>query len=181
MSVESYFEGLAKQHGRTPQAVDAPNQQALDCRWKVLAEPIPDMSSVLDVGCGYGGFGDYLENEKAGCQSEGIDISPTLVAMAKARHIAHLGDVCKIRGHWAWVVGQGLFYKQKDWATCEEILNNMWRLCTKGMAITTIVDGQEDELSIRPTQLLSWGTRLSMRWTLRHDYHSNDVCLYLYK
>ncbi len=179
MSVAEYFNELAK-HGRTPQAVDAPSQQALDLRWEVMGEPIAAMDRVLDVGCGYGGFGDWLEVNKPGCRYTGIDVSGKLVALSNHRSV--VGDVRQLSGEWDYVVGQGLFYKQKNIGYCLEILAKMWELATKSVIVTTILKSEENELSFTIPTLLEWVEVIGCtRWTLRHDYHPNDVCLYLYK
>jgi methionine biosynthesis protein MetW len=51
-------------------------------RWRIAAEKIPDGSSVLDVGCGSGGFMRYLLSQKPDCKVRGTDISDHAVELA---------------------------------------------------------------------------------------------------
>ena len=179
MSVAEYFDNLAK-HGRTYQASDAGSREALVARWDVMADALED-GTILQVGCGHGDFADYVGHP----HYTGIEISPHSAQMAQdAGHHVICMDVLDVkRGEWDYVVGQGLFYKQKDYETCEKILAKMWELATKAVVVTTILDGQGlDELWLGLPKLLEWVEMLGCeKWTLRHDYLPNDVCLYLYK
>lgn len=51
-------------------------------RWRMAADSIPDGASVLDVGCGTGGFLDYLHDVRPHCRLLGTDISQRAVASA---------------------------------------------------------------------------------------------------
>jgi methionine biosynthesis protein MetW len=63
-------------------------------RWKVAAERIPDGATVLDVGCGTGGFLSHLREVRPRCRTRGIDISPRAVAAAvEAGHDALVADL----------------------------------------------------------------------------------------
>ena len=182
MSVAEYFDGLAK-HGRMYRAGDANSQEALDVRWKVMAEAIPFTNPlVLEAGCGYGGFADYLVDTRA-VQYLGVEVSPKQADLCRSAGHHVLGcDILDVEGQWDIVLGQGLFYKQPNYATCMRILEKMWELATHTVVVTTILDGEGDELSFRYQNLIDMADLLGCpRWTMRNDYHPNDVCLYLYK
>ena len=51
-------------------------------RWQIAAAKIPDGASVLDVGCGSGGFLRYLGSERPNATLRGTDISPQAVREA---------------------------------------------------------------------------------------------------
>jgi len=183
MSVAEYFDNLAK-HGRTYKAGDATSQEALEARWKVMAEPIESWDTVLEAGCGYGGFANHLRETRPHIGYHGVDVSPKQIQLAgEWGHWVGVSDVLDVDwGHWDYVVGQGLFYKQENHDDCRAILAKMWELATKAVVVTTILDGEENELHFNVSMLLSWVRELGCtKWTLRHDYHPNDVCLYLYK
>ena len=182
MSVAEYFDGLAKEHHRNAKTSDASEIDALEARWRVMTYPIAKESTVLDVGCGWGGFGEWLKLYKPDAVYTGVDVSAKAIAQTRKLAAWH-GDILDINVfRWDYVVGQGLFYKQKDFATCLAILDKMWELATKAVVITTILEGQEGELSFNIPFLLTWVQGLGCeKWTLRHDYLPNDVCLYLYK
>lgn len=48
-------------------------------RYQIIADKIPDGSSVLDIGCGNGAFLRYLYSKKPNCRSVGADISATAI------------------------------------------------------------------------------------------------------
>ena len=54
-------------------------------RWKLAVEKIPDGASVLDVGCGSGGFLMYLREQRPNCRVRGTDISQHAVDLARER------------------------------------------------------------------------------------------------
>lgn len=46
-------------------------------------------ASILEIGCGPGNITKYLSNKRADFKIEGIDISPNMVALAKANNLTH--------------------------------------------------------------------------------------------
>ena len=63
-------------------------------RWKIAVEFIPDGAKVLDVGCGQGGFLDYLRERRPGCTISGTDISAAGAATARSKgHHAFQADL----------------------------------------------------------------------------------------
>ncbi len=178
MSVAEYFDGLAR-YGRTYQASDAGSREALVARWDVIADGVED-GTVLNVGCGHGDFADYLGHP----HYTGIEISPRAAKIAQdaGHHVINMDVLDVKQGEWDYVVGQGLFYKQESLETCLAILHKMWELATKAVVITTILRGGVGELNLTVPYLLYMVRHVGCeKWTLRHDYLPNDVCLYLYK
>ena len=53
-------------------------------RWELAAAKIPDGASVLDVGCGSGGFLRYLHGRRPSACLRGTDISPGAVEVARS-------------------------------------------------------------------------------------------------
>lgn len=54
-------------------------------RWVLAVNKIPDGASVLDVGCGMGGFMQYLLDQRPNCTVRGTDISEYAVSIARDR------------------------------------------------------------------------------------------------
>jgi trans-aconitate methyltransferase len=54
-------------------------------RWRISVDFIPDGASVLDVGCGEGGFLDYLRERRPACTISGTDISHAAVGEARSK------------------------------------------------------------------------------------------------
>ncbi len=73
---------------------DRRDEKVVIPRWQMAAEQIPDGASVLDVGCGPGGFLTYLREVRPNCRARGTDISPGAVALAVEKgHDAFAADL----------------------------------------------------------------------------------------
>ena len=57
-------------------------------RYIVIKNKVPDGSSVLDIGCGNGGFLKYLKKERPNCDVVGIDVSSEAVENLKTEGFA---------------------------------------------------------------------------------------------
>lgn len=65
-------------------------------RWEIALGFIPDGASVLDVGCGKGGFLDHLRDRRPACVAAGTDISPAAVEHARSKgHHAFAADLTR--------------------------------------------------------------------------------------
>lgn len=91
--VRHYDECLAR-HGPTPLGADWPNGADLATRFGVMLDLLGDVEQkpvLLDLGCGPGLLLDYLAATGAieNVDYRGIDLSPTMVAAARARWPQH--------------------------------------------------------------------------------------------
>ncbi len=189
--IAAYYDDLARRFGTGPQAVDAATAAGLEARYRVLAE-VTDLSGkrVLDVGCGYGGFGAYLRDHGIGAAYVGIDISRGLLDSGRRAHPdldLRPGSLRETRGEYDVVVAQGVFYLLGDGAEAKtaEMIRQMWELAREAVAFTTMSawggDAPAGEFFASPEQLLATCRQLTTRLVLRHDYHPRDVALYLYR
>jgi SAM-dependent methyltransferase len=87
--VADYYTGKLREHGPTHQGVDWNSAESQLLRFEQFTRIIPsgEPVSVLDWGCGYGAFAEYLEGldavELAGYT--GYDVSEEMVAQARQR------------------------------------------------------------------------------------------------
>lgn len=89
--IANYYSQAFEQHGATPQGLAWDNNRNMRVRYRTMYEIIkPDLypPSILDFGCGYGGFYNYLikgkclENKKH-FTYYGIDINENLIKKAR--------------------------------------------------------------------------------------------------
>lgn len=86
--VADYYTGKLREHGPTHQGVDWNSRESQEVRFAQFMRVIPigEPVSVLDYGCGYGAFAEYLE--KVGVELTGYfgyDVSEEMVASARER------------------------------------------------------------------------------------------------
>jgi len=87
-TVSDYYSEKVRTHGATPRGVDwnDPDSQAL--RFAQISQVLPDNGpfTVLDLGCGYGAYYDYLAECYTDFSYLGLDISEAMVEHACGRH-----------------------------------------------------------------------------------------------
>lgn len=86
--VSAYYTTKLAQHGATPQGVDwngtASHHNRHHQFLRLLASD--PTASVLDLGCGYGDFFDFLRKNGHSGKFVGYDISPAMIAEAERLH-----------------------------------------------------------------------------------------------
>lgn len=85
--VERYYDGRLREHGATARGVDWPSELSQRLRFEQLARLLPPGRpfTLNDVGCGYGGLVEFLD--EAGLQADylGVDVSGAMIEAARAR------------------------------------------------------------------------------------------------
>lgn len=156
--------------------------------------------SVLDFGCGLAHLLDHIEREPhwRHVRYTGLDISPTYLDAARARHpeaVLILMDVLESDAglpDYDYAVLNGVFnYRgpvaedvmQRYW---EQLTSVVYRHCRRGMAfnvMSTIVDWQRDDLFHLPFDVMARfvGRSLSRHFVVRHDYGAYEYTTYVYR
>src|SRR5262245_58725269 len=86
--VAAYYAGKLREHGATHRGVDwnSPESHALRHEQFLPVIPAGEHVSVLDYGCGYGAFGEFLAAAGRDVRYTGYDVAPEMVAAARERH-----------------------------------------------------------------------------------------------
>ena len=90
-SIEAYYNSKLRQFGATPKGVDWKDEIAQISRFKgqyelsTLGNSHPE--SVLDYGCGYGAYLEYLRNRGFKGKYTGLDIAEEMLISAKSKFI----------------------------------------------------------------------------------------------
>ncbi len=156
MSVSKFYDDLAQKHGRSYKATDTSSQEAIEKRWKVLVEVPEPGETLLDVGCAYAEFADYLEARDVNVVYTGVDVSQGLIdhAAEKWRPSLSCADVRELDGEWDVVMAQGILYKHKDHDVAYDIVAAMWERARRVLAFTTILNAEPGELTSVTIRLL---------------------------
>lgn len=93
--VSSYYETKLATHGETARGVDWNGEESQSLRFEQLCKIIakPRGFSINDLGCGYGALNDYLALGFADFSYNGFDISESMVAAARRRHVLNRANV----------------------------------------------------------------------------------------
>lgn len=164
-------------------------------RFKIIYDVgIKEGNSVLDLGCGFGDFFDYLrEIGLKDINYVGYDINPNLIEIAKERHPGIQFEVKDIQKdslpEFDFIVSSNAFNlkleSQDNYEFIFEIMNICYKHSYVGVAIdflTSYVDFETPEaFHYSPERVFALAKRITKRVCLRHDYPLYEFCIYLYK
>lgn len=165
-------------------------------RYSKLKEIVPEElegKKILEIGCGIGGFYDYLIND---CnikkiQYTGIDIVEGMIELAAKKYPEASFQVAdlfqeKLEETFDYVFICGLFNVKlgNDAEFLRKMLIEAFSYCRKGIAfnyISSYVNFQEEEMVYhRPEDVLEFCVeKLSRKISLYHHYGKCDVAMYV--
>lgn len=210
--LKNHYSNCFREHGESSLGVDwGTNERAVKMRHENMTQlfkrefsSMQSLStSILDVGCGYGAFLDYLLYDK-GVAPEflytGIDIVEEMINSAKQKWSENSGfqfitgdifDTASLLNH-DYVICNGIL-TQKLVASklemdnyCHELIKLMFKYADKGIAFNIMTDKvnyQVDNLYYRnPSEILSFcQTTLSSSVLIDHSYNMYEFTVYVYK
>jgi len=191
--IPSYYDSLVERYGHDARAADYGGPESQHVKFGVLADVLSLKGRrVLDVGCGFADWADYLTNRYGEVEYTGVDLSPKMVAGAQARRPdldIRLGNILTLDTAETFdvVTANGIFYLLGDdaWALMQRIVGRMFDLCTAAVAFSTLSSLAEhqvpDEFYAEPVATLEFCRTLTPWVVLRHDYHPRDFAVYMYR
>lgn len=164
----------------------------------LVAEMMGDFTgaSVLDVGCGFGSFYQYLTENKLAIKAyTGLDVSPQMIkeAQLKSPEAAFIcGDVftTEFKEKFDYVVACGVFNNRmpQQEVYLQQVLTKMFALTKKGLAVSMLSSLTPEKLKFKDTlyyyeapRVLAACFRITRYVELRHNYLPNDFTIYLYR
>lgn len=191
--IESYYTGLIEEHGHSPRSCDYGRPESQDKKFRVLSEAINlNGKSVLDVGCGFAHFSQFLSDMFDGVNYHGVDITREFITQAKSLHpdvnVQHADILSETFDKtYDFVTANGIFYLLG--ANAQDVMQNlvtrMFELTHDTVAFNSLsswCDDKEDgEFYADPLQAVTFCRTLTPWVTLRHDYHSRDFTIYMRK
>jgi predicted TPR repeat methyltransferase len=187
------YDGLVERYGHDVRACDYGHAASQQIKFRVLAEVTPlDRLTLLDVGCGFADYADYLHARFPSLRYTGIDLSAKMVAEAR-RLRPHLdlrhGNVLSepAEEQFDVVTANGVFYLLGDRAEAvmREIVERMYLRARRAVAFNSLSrwapDPEAGEFYADPLATLAFCRALCPWVVLRHDYHSRDFTIYMYR
>ena len=182
------------QYGADPRTLASGPESRHTVRFSVLRDlGIHAGASVLDIGCGFGDFYQWLRSQGIDVQYTGVDINPTLIDVAGRRHaqarflVRDLQDE-PLAERFDYVVSSSAFNVRLEaidnYAFVADMLARAYTMATHGVAIdflSSYVDFTGDDVfHYAPERVFALAKRLTKRVCLRHDYPLFEFCVYLY-
>lgn len=120
--VKNYYAEKIKTHGRTAQGVDWKDETSQHLRFNVLQQLFAHdpQASVLDLGCGYGAFLEFLREKGHKGHFTGVDICPDMIGNAVKDSRAEFTTAHPEGKTVDYVVSSGIFNVR------EEISDDAW-------------------------------------------------------
>jgi len=190
--ISAFFDKRVRAHGYSPLGCDYGSWETQKDRFNVMAAAAPlEGKSILDVGCGFGDFYEYLGTSLKNFDYLGIDLSKEMLETARERHpsgtfreVNLLSEDIEPRDI---VIANGIFYLLGDdgWAHMQTIVERLFALAGEAVAFSSLSTRadriNEGEFYADPEQVLSFCLTLTPWVVLRHDYHPGDFSVYLYR
>lgn len=200
--LKQHYEKSFQDHGSTARGVDWGDTETANIRYKNMASLFSEETevfSLLDVGCGYGAFYDFLmeSNSSPSFSYTGIDVVKEMTDEALKVH----PDVNFINGNifdlsltqkWDYLVCNGILTQKLNVSNNEmdsfacALIEQMFKLCNKGIAfniMTTNVNFFSENLYYKsPLEMIGYTTmHLTKKFKLAHHYGLYEYTLYLYR
>lgn len=189
----SLYEERFKEKGEDITTVGWKTRAEQALRFRILCE-VGDLreATICDVGCGFGDLLDYLSGTVTPDRYTGLDIAPSLLDRARAKHPdATFLCIDLLENDYAapsdyFLLSGALTYKVRDnVSVATRMIERMFALCQKGIALNFLsshVNYQLDRNYHYDPEVLLREARKLTRWVkLRHDYPLWEFTLYLYK
>ena len=192
-----------RKHGLTPQGVDWGAKEAdillrYDNMLAVIkGEDRSKRVKLLDVGCGYGGLLDRIEQLGLDIEYAGIDIVPEMIAEARNRHPSirfETGDIFEAKdlGGYDYLVCNGILTQMLDIPIgkmdefARSLIRRMFELSNEGVAFNMMsnrVNFMVGNLFYKsPAEVLNWCmTEVTPNVRLDHAYPLYEFMVYLYR
>ncbi len=194
--VADYYSSRVREFGARPEGVDWNSPAAQEHRWAQflsLFDPTEHFS-LLDFGCGYGGFNGYVRQQGLNHTYQGYDISAEQVGEASRLHAddpdcRFVSDLARLEPC-DYVVGSGIFNVKLEatveaWeASIRSTLDTMAGLSRKGFGFNMLTrysdaDRRKEHLYYGdPAEYVRYclGT-FSRHLVLKHDYGLYDFTI----
>ena len=198
--LKKHYSNTFKNYGSKAKGVDWRDSLTADIRYlkmQNLFKSISDRIMILDVGCGYGGFLEYIENISMEVQYTGIDIVPEMVEVAQKKHLNSV-FICKdfleqqFLNDFDYVICNGVLTQKLQASSLDmelylkKIVKKMFGLSKIGCAFNVMTTRSNffapNLFYCSPSEILSYClSEITPNVKLDHSYGLHEYTIYLYK
>jgi SAM-dependent methyltransferase len=192
-AIAEFYNRRVGEFGHDPRACDYGRAESQQRKFRVLAEATNYAGlSVLDVGCGFADYAAFLGERFADVRYHGVDLSPAMIAKARAAHPQldlRVGNLLEESTTETYdiVSANGIFYLLGAEAPqlMRRLVQEMFRRCRRGVTFNSLSTWasvcEPGEFYADPLEVLAWCREISPWVTLRQDYLPHDFTVYLFR
>jgi SAM-dependent methyltransferase len=201
-ALQKHYAATFAQHGASSAGVDwGPDESRALLRYEkmlaVINQPAKSGTTLLDVGCGYGGLLKHAIARNTDVTYTGIDVAENMIEWARTNlpsgNFIH-GDILAhpFDAQFDYVVCNGILTQKLNASAHEmddfagRLIKKLFSLCRIGIAfnvMTTKVNFYSNNLYYRnPAELFSWClSEVSPHLKLDHSYPLYEYTMYVYR
>lgn len=189
----AFYNDLVGRFGHDPRACDYGSAESQRRKFEILAEALPARPvRLLDVGCGFADFADYLSTDEREIEYCGVDLCEQMIAEARRTHpMLDLRQMDILTdapaGAFDVVTANGIFYliRHEPTETMRAIIRRLFELSSYAVAFTSLSTRSPvfaaGEFYADPVETLAFCQSLTPYVVLRHDYLPHDFAVYMYR
>lgn len=196
LRIQKRHEASIQRFGYTHQALFWVSKEVQEVRFQQLVKILGDTKqsfSMLDFGCGFGDFYDYLVFHDFLPDYLGLDVSPEMIRSAKALHPSlefingELADMPFIAQQFDYVFLSGALNEvvDSDGSYAKAVIKELFNLSAKGMAFN-LLNKKDDQIaqavdlqSFYPDEIVSFCQEFARKVELIEDYLTSDFTILL--
>ena len=192
-SISTYYNQLVNKFGHDPRSCDYGHANSQKIKFEVLSQGFSySQKSILDIGCGFADYADFLTTKFVDVDYTGVDISEKMIEGAKNLHPQLKLELRNVFENafpqkFDVVTSNGIFYLlgKNSESLMKTFITKMFEACEELVVFNSLsswaTDKVEGEFYADPLATLLFCKTLSPWVTLRHDYHPRDFTIYIYK
>ena len=191
--IADFYDNRVRRYGYHPYSCDYGHVESQQRKFFIMSQ-ITDYSyaTVLDVGCGFADFAEYLSQRFEGVKYHGVDLSREMVAQARLAHPQldlRVGNFLELPQEESYdiIIANGIFYLlgAEAESIMFKIISEMFRRCRKGVVFNSLSSWakfhEKGEYYANPLEVVERCRKLSPWLTFRHDYLPHDFTIFISK
>lgn len=188
-AIAEFYDRRVGEFGHDPRACDYGRAESQRRKFHALSTALDYTGRrVLDVGCGFADYADYLAAHHEGVTYAGVDLSGEMIARARAAHpdlnlrVANILEEPAGEPHDV-VSANGIFYLLGEDAPVlmPRLVRAMFARCREAVVFNSLSTWanihESGEFYADPLETLAWCREISPWVTLRHDYLPHDFMI----